>query len=269
VRDVEDRNGNMMASPKTASYLVTNSSLEWLVNQVEHTTKYGVGEELRLPFFNYGATSHTYKIENCPSWLTLSNYGDVLAPQSLGGVSAVINKNLNIGTYNEIIYLTDEEGITEPLYLNLTVEGEKPEWADNIDNDLLQYSMSISGQVYLYGELDTDSRDIVGAFDSQNVCHGYANISHSEQTGETALYMTVYDNKTEGRDLKFRLWQYSTGREIVLEAKPAIKFKQDAILGADTPIRFEGGDNFVQYFKLKKGWNWVSFNVSSKKNTIN
>ena len=269
VRDVEDRNGNMMASPKTASYLVTNSSLEWLVNQVEHTTKYGVGKELKLPFFNYGATSHTYKIENCPSWLTLSNYGDVLAPQSLGGVSAVINKDLNIGTYNEIIYLTDEEGITEPLYLNLTVEGEKPEWADNIDNDLLQYSMSISGQVYLYGELDTDSRDIVGAFDSQNVCHGYANISHSEQTGETALYMTVYDNKTEGRDLKFRLWQYSTGREIVLEAKPAIKFKQDAILGADTPIRFEGGDNFVQYFKLKKGWNWVSFNVSSKKNTIN
>jgi hypothetical protein len=52
------------------------------------------------------------------------------------------------------------------------VEGEKPEWADNIDNDLLQYSMRISGQVYLYGELDTDSRDIVGAFDSQNVCHG-------------------------------------------------------------------------------------------------
>ena len=269
VRDVEDRNGNMMASPKTASYLVTNSSLEWLVNQVEHTTKYGVGEELTLSFYNYGATNHTYKIENCPSWLTLSNYGDVLAPQSLGGVSAVINKDLNIGTYNEIIYLTDEEGITEPLYLNLTVEGEKPEWANNIDNDLLQYSMSISGQVYLYGELDTDSRDIVGAFDSQNVCHGYANISHSEQTGETALYMTVYDNKIEGRDLKFRLWQYSTGREIVLEAKPAIKFKQDAILGADTPIRFEGGDNFVQYFKLKKGWNWVSFNVSSKKNTIN
>ena len=265
VRDVEDRNGNMMASPKTASYLVTNSSLEWLVNQVEHTTKYGVGEELRLPFFNYGATSHTYKIENCPSWLTLSNYGDVLAPQSLGGVSAVINKDLNIGIYNEIIYLTDEEGITEPLYLNLTVEGEKPEWADNIDNDLLQYSMSISGQVYLYGELDTDSRDIVGAFDSQNVCHGYANISHSEQTGETALYLTVYDKVEKGStNMKFRLWQYSTGREIVLTTTPGIIFEKGKIVGTDKPVRFDGGDTYMQYFKLYKGWNWISFNAKSE-----
>jgi hypothetical protein len=265
VRDVEDRNGNMMASPKTASYLVTNSSLEWLVNQVEHTTKYGVGEELRLPFFNYGATSHTYKIENCPSWLTLSNYGDVLAPQSLGGVSAVINKDLNIGIYNEIIYLTDEEGITEPLYLNLTVEGEKPEWADNIDNDLLQYSMSISGQVYLYGELDTDPRDIVGVFDNENVCHGYANISHTEQTGETALYLTVYDKVEKGStNMKFRLWQYSTGREIVLTTTPGIIFEKGKIVGTDKPVRFDGGDTYMQYFKLYKGWNWISFNAKSE-----
>ena len=79
-----------------------------------------------------------------------------------------------IGTYNEILYLTDEEGITEPFYLNLTVEGEKPEWAENINGDLLKNSMSISGQVYLYDELDTDSRDIVGAFDNKGVCHGFA-----------------------------------------------------------------------------------------------
>ena len=29
-------------------------------------------------------------------------------------------------------------------------------------------------------------------------------------------------------------------------------------------MRFNGGEDFVQYFNLKKGWNWVSFNVSSK-----
>ena len=264
IRDVEDKNGNTMASPQTACYLVNNSSLQWVVNRYDYTTMYGAGETGELVFYNNSATSHTYTIENCPKWLTLNKYSDVIAPQNMEYINATINKDLNVGTYNEILYLTDEEGITEPFYLNLTVEDEQPEWANSINSDLLKYSMSISGQVYLYDELDTDARDIVGVFDNENVCHGFANISHNVQTGETGLYLTVYDNQTSGRALHFRLWQYSTGREIVLTTKPAIKFTKDAILGTDKPVRFDGGEGFVQYFNLKSGWNWISFNVASE-----
>ncbi|MBQ8714145.1 MAG: hypothetical protein IJ552_02930 [Prevotella sp.] len=264
LRDVEDRNGNSMASPQTACYYVANSSLQWMVNRVDATIKYGASETVDLPFYNNGATAHNYTIDNCPKWITLSKYKDVLAPQTLDGVTATVSKDLNIGTYNEIIYLTDEDGITEPLYLNLTVEGEQPAWAQSINGDLLQHSMSISGQVYLYNELDTDSRDIVGAFDNENVCHGFANITHDVQTGETALYLTVYDKEAEGRELKFRLWQYSTGREIVLTPEKNITFKSQDVLGTDKPVRLDGGNSFVQNFSLNAGWNWVSFNISSK-----
>ncbi len=264
VRDIEDKNGNTMASPQTACYYVNNSSLQWLVNKLDATIKYGSGEECELPFYNYSASSHTFTIENCPKWLTLDKNSDVVAPQMMDYVTATASKDLNIGTYNEIIYLTDEEGITEPFYLNLTVEGEQPEWAQSVSGELLEHSMSISGQVYLYDELDTDSRDIVGVFDDKNVCHGFANISHSTSTGETGLFLTVYDNEEDGTELKFRLWQYSTGREIVLTPESTIKFANSAVLGTDTPVRFDGSNNFIQYFNLKKGWNWVSFNVSSK-----
>ena len=264
LRDVEDRNGNSMASPQTACYYVANSSLQWMVNRVDATIKYGASETVDLPFYNNGATAHNYTIDNCPKWITLSKYKDVLAPQTLDGVTATVSKDLNIGTYNEIIYLTDEDGITEPLYLNLTVEGEQPAWAQNVSGELLKNSMSISGQVYLYNELDTDSRDIVGAFDKENVCHGFANITHDVQTGETALYLTVYDSEASGLDLNFRLWQYSTGREIMLTATPAVKFESGAVLGTDKPVRLEGGNSFMQYFSLKEGWNWVSFNVNSE-----
>jgi len=263
VRDVEDKRGNAMASPQTACYLVTNSSLEWVINRLDATIKYGSGEGCELPFFNNSATAHTYKIENCPQWLVLSKYSDVIAPQALDYAYATVSKDLNVGTYNEILYLTDEEGITEPFYLNLTVEGEKPDWAESISGDLLKNSMSISGLVYLNGELDSDARDIVGAFDSEGVCHGFANISHSAQTGETGLYLTVYDSEESGRPLNFRLWQYSTGRELVLKTTPAIKFEKSAVLGTDKPVRFDGGKNFIQNFSLKEGWNWVSFNVLS------
>ena len=267
VRDIEDKNGNTMASPQTACYYVSNSSLAWLVNRLDATIKYGSAESTELPsFYNWGIANHTYTIENCPKWLTLSKYSDVMAPQALDYVTATVSKDLNIGTYNEILYLTDEDGITEPFYLNLTVEGEQPDWAQGIDRDLLKNSMNISGQVYLYKELDTDARDIVGVFDDENVCHGYANITHttSEQGDETGLYLTVYDNQDNGRVLNFRLWQYSTGREIVLTPQDTIKFEKDAMLGTDQPVRFDGGEDFVQYFNLEEGWNWVSFNVSSK-----
>ncbi|MBQ7443880.1 MAG: fibronectin type III domain-containing protein [Bacteroidaceae bacterium] len=263
MRDIEDRNGNTMASPQTACYLVTNSSLQWVVNRLDYTMKYGAGESVELPFYNNSATTHSYTIENCPRWLTLSKSSDMIAPQSLDYVNATASKDLNIGTYNEIIYLTDENGITEPFHLNLTVEGEQPDWAKTISGDMLENSMSISGQVYLYDELDTDTRDIVGAFDSENNCHGFANISHDPQSGETALYLTVYDNIANGRELSFRLWQYSTGRELVIKPTPAITFAKDAMLGADTPVRFKGGEAFMQNFALSKGWNWVSFNVCS------
>ena len=263
VRDVEDKNGNTMASPQTACYFVNNSSLEWLVNRMDTTIKYGDGQAIDLPFYNWSAKNHTYKIENCPKWLTLNKYTDAMAPQNADYVTATISNDLNVGTYNEIIYLTDEDGIAEPFYLNLTVEGEQPEWSKKVDSDLLRYSMNVIGQVYLYDQIDSDSRDIVGVFDKENVCHGFANITHDEQSGDNALYLTVYDNQVSGRELNFRLWQYSTGRELVLTPKQNITFENSAVVGSGTPVRFDGGESFVQYFSLKKGWNWVSFNVNS------
>ena len=265
LRDVEDLNGNTMASPQTACYYVNSSNLEWMLNSLDYTCKYGESEQVDLPFFNHGAEVHTYTIENCPKWLTLDHYTDVIAPLNAGYITATVSKDLNVGTYNEIIYLTDEDGITEPFYLNLTVEGETPDWAESVSGDMLQNSMNIVGQVYLNGELDTDTRDIVGAFDDNNVCHGFANISHSDLTGENALYLTVYDNNSSiGGKLNFVLWQYSTGRELLLSTKDTINFVNLAMLGSDTPVRFSGGESYVQRFNLKKGWNWVSINVHSE-----
>ena len=83
-----------------------------MVNRLDATVKYGSGESCELPFYNNGAQNHTYTIENCPRWLTLDKYYGMVSPQALDYVTATVNKDLNIGTYNEILYLTDEEGIS-------------------------------------------------------------------------------------------------------------------------------------------------------------
>ena len=265
LRDVEDKNGNAMASPQTACYYVNSSSLQWLANRVTRTVAYGAGEELYFGVENKSATSRTYTIENCPKWLTLDKYSDVVPAQDMVLVTAMVNPSLNVGSYDEIIYLTDEDGVKEPLYLSLTVEGEQPEWAEGISGDLLQHSMNIAGRVLVNDEIDIDSRDIVGAFGRDGQCHGYANISYSALTGESNLYLTVYDNQASGRDLYFKLWQYSTGRELVLTPPAPITFQNGTVLGTDEPVLFKAGTEYVQTFDLAAGWNWVSFNVASEK----
>ena len=268
VRDVEDKNGNAMASPQTACYYVTNSALSWLIKQETITAQYGYdGTQFNLLICNNGATSHTYTIENCPKWLTLSTYTDVITPQEYVTITARVSKDLNVGSYDEILYLTDEDGISEPFYLNLTVEGEQPDWAWSVSSDLLQYSMNIVGRVFINDEIDIDNRDIVGVFGQDGQCHGFAHVSYSTLTGESNLYLTAYDNQASGRDLYFKLWQYATGRELQLTVNggSTLTFQNNTVIGTDTPARFEGGNLYVQTFDLKEGWNWVSFNVASER----
>ena len=267
LRDVEDKNGNAMVSPQTACYYVTNSSLRWLNERQTCLASYGYEDYIYFDILNNSATSHTYTIENCPRWLDMEAYTGIIGPLGTVTIRGVVNKSLNVGTYDEIIYLTDEDGVAEPLYLNLTVTTSAPEWSWSVDDDLLKYSMNIAGQVILNGEVDIDSRDIVGVFDRENRCHGIAHVNYSALTGESDLFLTVYDSSKSGKELFFKLWQYSTGRELVLTAdgKGSMTFQSDASYGIDTPVRFEGGELYVQTFDLKEGWNWVSFNVASEK----
>jgi len=267
LRDVEDKNGNAMVSPQTACYYVTNSSLRWLNERQTCLASYGYEDYIYFDILNNSATTHTYTIENCPRWLDMEAYTGIIGPLGTVTIRGVVNKSLNVGTYDEIIYLTDEDGVAEPLYLNLTVTTSAPEWSWSVDEDLLKYSMNIAGQVILNGEVDIDSRDIVGVFDQENRCHGIAHVNYSALTGESDLFLTVYDSSKSGKELFFKLWQYSTGRELVLTAdgKGSMTFQSDASYGIDTPVRFEGGELYVQTFDLKEGWNWVSFNVASDK----
>ena len=272
VRNVEDKNGNAMASPVTACYYVTNSDLTWMSNKIHQTLLANSGGYFILSISNNGASSHVYTIENCPEWLTLNSYTNVIGSQDIIDIQAKINNNLNVGTYDEILYLTDENGIREPLYLNLTIEEPEPDWAWHVSGDLLQHTMNIAGQVYLNDEIDIDSRDIVGVFDNENQCHGFANINYNTKTGEAGIYLTIYDNETNGRLLFFKLWQYSTGHELTLNLSidgqtpvSTLTFERSAVLGTETPVIFTGGNSFVQTFHLTQGWNWISFNVYSEK----
>ncbi len=267
LREIPDKNGNTMASPVTATYFVDCSPLRWKENRKQETAYAGFDWDIDLAVVNYSSSTHTYTIENCPKWLKFNTYSNTVGPNSSEILKAVVSKNLNVGTYDEVIYLTDEDGMREPLYLSITVEGNEPYWT--VNGNLLQHTMNIIGEVTINDELDIDSRDIVGVFDRNNVCHGVANIDYSADTGESRVYLTVYDcdnedGKVDNKQLYFKLWRFSTGLEMLLTVNPTIKFSPSEVIGADTPVSMKAGLEYVQTFSLEPGWNWVSFNVTSE-----
>ena len=260
VADIPDKNGNFMASPQTASFFVNRNPLTWDMNRYAETLTAGVEHSIDLYILNNGGASHTYHIENLPRWMSVSKTSDIIDAQENDHITLTISKDVNVGTFDNLIYLTDENGLSEPLYLELTIEGEMPAW--EVAPALKRYSMSVVGQVYVGNTLVTDSRDIVAAFDANGRCMGVNNVKYDAQTGRSMIYMTVYDSTTVARQLFFRLWHYQTGKTMQLTTSQPIQFGDQAIVGTiDQPVQMYADDLYLQNIQLAQGWNWVSFNV--------
>ncbi|WP_294746007.1 LamG-like jellyroll fold domain-containing protein [uncultured Prevotella sp.] len=270
VSDIPDMNGNYMASPFTATFFVDRNPLRWSEKTIRRQWMSGEIQEIELRIQNTMGRQHTYTIENMPRWMSASKTTDIIEPQSEDVVVLTIGPDLNVGSYDEIIYLTDEDGLAEPLTLYFTVEGEEPQWT--VDPNLMKKSMSITGVVKMADVIVTDSRDIVAAFDANNNCRGTAHIDYDKDKGQALVYLTVYDNDDKQETsigttpFTFRLWHYNTGKTMTLQTETDITFEADKVVGTvKDPVIMTAKDTYIQSIHLKPGWNWVSFNVYAEK----
>jgi len=260
VSDIPDKNGNYMASPATECFFVNRNPLTWNLKHYVATIQAGYEYEIDLEIINDGGKSHTYTISNLPRWMSVNKTSDIVDAQSRDKVTVTISKDINVGTYDHIIYLTDEDGLSEPLSLELTIEGEKPYWF--VNQDLKRYSMNVVAQVYVGNTLVTDSRDIVAAFDENGRCMGVDNVKYDPTTGRSMVYLTVYDNTTVANKLFFRLWHYTTGKTMQLRTSKDVRFGDQSIEGTiANPVQMYADNLYLQHIYLEEGWNWISFNV--------
>ena len=264
IYDIPDLNGNYMASPATTEAFVDRCPLRW----EQKTYKNTIGSlsysdmSFDINIYNDSGAPHTFTIENMPKWLTVNTLQDVVDAKSLQTLTFTINKDTNVGTYDDIIYLTDEDGLSEPLMLNITVEGDLPNWY--VDPDIKQFSMSIVGRVQIGDDIVTDSRDIVGVFDATGRCMGCSNVNYETASAESFVYLSVYDSMTVERPLNFKLWHYDTGKVMLLTPSKTIKFKPETFEGTTKePVVLKAGSQYIQTIELMPGWNWVSLNVNS------
>ena len=264
VRDVEDLNGNPMTSPVSWVAFVDRNALKWSQRTLRVASDYENTDAFNayIDIINQSGRRHQYTIESLPDWLTVSEaYGTMTALEEKQ-IRLTFDANLPVGVYNDQIYLTDEDGLAEPLIIEYTVTANPP--YDEPEEGAYRLNMSICGQVKLTKgteqSYDTDERDIVYAM-CQGECVGMAHVSFNTYTNQSELYLTVNgETHMEGQPVHFQLWQASTGKLYDLTTSRNIFFAHGYVYGCgkNEPIILCTTGNETQTIELKTGWNWIS-----------
>ena len=271
VNDVADMQGNIMASPTVLDLYVYRNPLRWSDKRIRLETSYGETQTFEATVKNLSGKTRNFTLQGLPLWMTASTTSGSVGALDEETITFTISPYTNIGDYEEVIYLVGEDDLTEPLPITLKVRGSAPEWA--VDEDLLHtnITMNLIGQVKVRGTVASDPDDMLAVFNEDHRLLGVAHLVADDNSGanDGLAYLNIYNNNYAEIDLYFEFFDASTG--IIHRVLPdrTIKFKYDTIVGNTTnPVLFAANNGVVQAIPLKKGWNWVSFNVEPPTSTV-
>lgn len=263
VDGVRDKNGNEILSPITWSAYIDRNQLKWSDNALTVVKKLNEEKTLKVKALNKGGSIEHFTVENLPSWLEAEPASGTIDPTSSADILLTIDPSLNIGTYDETLYLRGDNNVVEALQLTVKVEGEKPEWTVNAAD--FKYNMSVFGKLYINKVYSSDDEDMLAAF-SGGKCVGVCNNRYYKQNDMYYAMLTVYSNDVNGSDLEFRIWDASTGQTYIAQSEKPISFENNAVVGSPSqPVLFTAKDYRVQNITLNEGWTWISTNIASDK----
>lgn len=267
VNKIQDVNGNYITSPITWSAYIDRNQLKWMDDALTINKNENESYSFEMPIVNKGGSVINYTLKNIPSWLSASSKSGVINPLEKQTIEFEIDPSLAVGTYDEVVYLTNSNNVTEPLSLKVTVEGATPEW--NVDSKKYEFSMAVFAQIKLDNQFSNDKNDMIAAF-YNGECVGKANMNYDKTMDLWYAMLTVYSKDSKSHDLVYRIWDASKGLMFDADSTPAMSFVSDTVYGKPTsPIVFSNGTSMYQNIPLSKGWNWVSFNLKGDMSNLN
>ena len=258
VQDVQDMHGNRLVSPAKWTAYIDKNYLKWSEENLSFVKDLFAPLSFKANIINKSGLEQIFTIENMPSWLTVSPSTGVISPASSMEITFTVNEGLNIGMYDESIYLHNSDGFNELLAIDLRVVGDQPDW--NVDPNAYDGSMNIFGELNIKGIVSTDLEDMLTAFDG-NTCVGVTKLRYIPEYDRYLAFLNVYGN-TDNTALKFKIWDASTGIVYTDVLPDTIKFRANSYQGtARDPIVFRTSNRIEQHIPLQAGWNWISTNV--------
>jgi hypothetical protein len=265
VKNIQDKNGNKMASPATWTAFINKNQVYWDENYFEFEKDVNDTLSFTTKIVNSSGVVQPFTLSNIPSWLTASPISGTIQPNQDITVTFTVNEGINIGSYYEDIYLSASSGFNERLTLNLRVYKEAPDW--HVDDDQYQSSMNIISQIKVQEVFSSDPYDMIGVF-SGTQCRGVAHLEYKQNYDDYFAFLVVYGN-TNGEELTYKFWDASEGK-VFTDVVPVYAFEPNALYGSMAdPILFNVGIQENNTIQLIDGWKWLSFNLDIDQPNIN
>ena len=262
VKEVSDMFGNQTISPIIWSAYIDRNLLKWSTDEVNLSNDRGQDLAFEVDIVNNGGSIERFSLENLPLWLTASPLNGSISPKAKQTICFTVDDGVNVGRYQEMIFMRNSKNVVEMLGINLKIEGEKPDW--NVNPADYEHNMAVFGKLRINGIFSSDKEDVLAAF-INGKCVGITTNNYQEKTNTWYTFLTVYGNRDmAGAEVEFRIWDASTGVIYGAETTQTIVFKNQQINGtAEKPLIFDSSDLIFQNIKLNSGWNWISFRVSN------
>ena len=272
LKNVPDINGNSSKRISWNAY-VRKNPLRWgELQKIDITTEEGKEKTFTRDIVNLSAATVNWTL-NMPSWLSASPSSGTINPNSAVAIEFTVSADVPVGKLSESIGLTNvANNMTERCAIDLTVMGNTPGWS--VDKSDKEFSIPMTARLVVNNAYSEDESDMVAAF-IENVCVGVSHVEYNSRRNSYFVNMTLYGGQDQlGKSITFKAWD--ANRNVTyspLERRNGgnLTFTANATpFGSyDNPEVLVAGSMVEQTLNLKEGWNWVSFYVNSKGQSLN
>ena len=261
VDGVQDLNGNDIISPVTWSAFIDRNMVKWSETELHVAKNLNEPAVFEVQAVNKSGARQNFVIRNMPSWMKITPTSGTINPNSYVTIKMEIDEGLNIGTYNEMIYLVNSDNVAEVLEITVTSMGETPLWSVNPGD--FKYNMQVYAKLRIHNLFSKDPEDMIAAFIGGK-CIGVAHVKYEERNDMWYAFLIINSNEVSQNGITFKIWDASTGTVYLADPGISIDFINNSTVGTPAvPHIFNAGNMVYQNIDLSPGWNWISFNVKS------
>ena len=260
-REVSDLNGNL-SQPITWGVYVQQNNLKWQDDAINVSKQGGNEQTFTATIENKGSETEVWSLSGLPTWLTASTEAGTLQPLGKQTLTFTVAAGLPIGSYETTVFLTGMQNINDPLFVNVTSEGDVPNWVAKTDKN----TMTVLAQLEIDGVLSTDPKDMLAAFRGTE-CVGVASPMYFSRYDSYFVLMNIYGD--DSYNLTYKAYDASTGT-VYSSVSPsdelANMFVPDRTVGTSSnPVIMTPQDKIEQVIAVEgDSWKWFSLYAQPK-----
>jgi len=289
--DIEDLAGNPMEVPIGApgsptvnfrawEFLVDLNPLRWTAgSDIDEVVTEGNGLVVTRDIVNQSGTPMNFSISgprtdspdgsvtygSIPSWVIVAPTSGTLEPGEQEEITFVFADDLPQNEYATQVNVVGTDG-NKDIDVDLRVACEGPGWEINPAN--FAYSMTMTAELDIEGEVSTDKLDLIGAFVGSEL-RGVAEVEYVPEIDKYLAFLTIYSNNLVGETVTFQIWD---ARECTLygSTDESFDFVADDLIGSPiVPQVIHTNNLLLRKIPIFPGWNWISYNLELPDPSIN